>query len=278
LSNSSQQSEILSPQLTESQRAAITFGDGPLLIVAGPGAGKTDTIVRRAAYLIAERDVRPEAMLVTTFTNKATDELKDRLRLLIEERAQKVHVSTIHAFCQFVLEQYSSKHHWGAGFRVLDDREQFLFVYSRLRDLGLNRFPKARLGDFISDVIRFFNLSTEEHVNPQKLVKTVDKEGAGLLELKKDQPDALEEYQAVGRAYQRYCDLLLAEKVIDFSTLQTAVYTMLTEHPDVAESLRLQFRYILVDEYQDTNRIQVELFKVITQPRNNITAVGAGRQ
>lgn len=125
------EAHILQDSLTHAQRAAIEHAGGPLLIVAGPGAGKTDVMVRRAAYLVTTRGIAPENVLVTTFTNKAADELFDRLYQFVGDRAHAIHISTIHSFCQTLLERHPEAHPWRAGFEVLDARTQFLFVYAR---------------------------------------------------------------------------------------------------------------------------------------------------
>jgi DNA helicase-2/ATP-dependent DNA helicase PcrA len=137
--------ELLPSHLTSGQRAAIEHVGGPLLIVAGPGAGKTDVMVRRTVYLVRERHARPEQVLVTTFTNKAADELRDRLYEFLDRQAAAVHISTIHSLCQTLLERYPSKHRWGPGMQVLDETGQFLLVFSRLSDLGVNAASECPL-------------------------------------------------------------------------------------------------------------------------------------
>lgn len=266
--------EILVDSLTGSQREAILYDKGPLLIVAGPGAGKTDTIVRRTAYLVAERKVAPEQILVTTFTNKAADELYDRLWSFLGSEAHRVHISTIHSFCNTLLSEYPDAHPWGGGYQILDEQEQFLFVYAHLRDLRLHRFPKGKLGDFLFDVISFFNLCTEERVPIETLLAMIRERGNELLELKKETPEAVEEYLAVAEAYPRYLELLQNEGLLDYGMLQSGVYEMLCRHQDVREKIAARYRYLLVDEYQDTNRLQVEIFKKIAHPYYRITVVG----
>lgn len=267
--------QILDPSLTPAQREAILHVGGPLLIVAGPGAGKTDVMVRRAAYLIRERGIHPEHLLVTTFTNKAADELYDRLYHFLGERAHVVHISTIHSFCRTLLERYPTAHPWRAWFQVLDARAQFLFVYARLSSLGLSKFPKGRrMGEFVADVVATFNLLTEELVAPERFVEQATTRAAELLGLKKAKPESLEEYIAVAEAYGRYIELLREENVIDFGMLQQAAYRMVTENEPLRDEIANRYRHIMVDEYQDTNRLQVLLIKEIARPENEICAVG----
>ena len=266
--------EILSSDLTKEQQYAITHKDGPLLIIAGPGAGKTDVIVRRTAYLVREHGIDPKNLLVTTFTNKAANELHDRLWHCLGNQSHDVHISTIHSFCQKLLSDYPDSHPWGGTFDILDDRDQFLFVYARLRDLGLSRFPKGRMGDFLADVVSTFNLCTEEMVDPEKFKQEIETRGTILLELKKDNPEAIEEYMAVANAYECYIELLQGEGLVDFGMLQKITYELLLSDRNVRDEVSERFSYILVDEYQDTNRLQVLLLKEIARPDYNLCAVG----
>jgi len=266
--------DILPSYLTKAQQEAVIHKDGPLLIIAGPGAGKTDVIVRRTAYLVREYGINPKNLLVTTFTNKAADELYDRLWRYLGNQAHDIHISTIHSFCQKLLRDYPDSHPWGRTFEILDDREQFLFVYARLRDLGLSRFPKSRMGDFLSDVISTFNLCTEEMVDPGKFKHEIKDRGIELLGLKKDTPEAVEEYMAIANAYECYLELLQGENLVDFSILQKITYEMLKSNKNIRDKVSEQYKYILVDEYQDTNRLQVLLLKEIAHPDYNICAVG----
>lgn len=266
--------DILASYLTKEQHDAIVHKDGPLLIIAGPGAGKTDVIVRRTAYLVRKYDIDPKNLLVTTFTNKAADELYDRLWPYLGNQSHDIHISTIHSFCQKLLSEYPDSHPWGRTFNILDNRDQFLFVYARLRDLDLSRFPKGRMGDFLSDVISTFNLCTEEMVDPEKFRQKIEDRGIELLELKKDNPEAIDEYISIANAYECYLELLQGEGLIDFSMLQKITYKLLLSDHNVREEIADRYKYILVDEYQDTNRLQVLILKEIAKPDYNICAVG----
>lgn len=121
--------DLLSSYLTKEQQEAIIHKDGPLLIIAGPGAGKTDVIIRRTAYLVREHNSDPKNLLVTTFTNKAADELHDRLWQYLGNQAHDIHVSTIHSFCQKLLRDYSDFHPWAGHSRYLmTENSSFLFM------------------------------------------------------------------------------------------------------------------------------------------------------
>jgi len=259
---------------TEEQKEAITHTTGPLLIIAGPGAGKTEVIVRRTANLVLNAGVNPHNILVTTFTNKATDELYDRLWKYLDRDSQEITISTIHSFCQRLLSEHPEAHPWGKSFEVLADIDQYLFVYARLKDLGLSKFPKGWQGEFLSDVVGFLSLCTEELVNADSLAERAEKDGAGLLGLKGKNKEGAEEYIAVAEAYGKYLDLLYEEKLLDFAMLQKVCYEMLSNNAQVKSEVSKRYQYILVDEYQDTNRLQVSILKLIAAPDNNLCAVG----
>ncbi len=260
--------------LTPEQQSAINHVNGPLLVIAGPGAGKTRVIVEKCVYLINETGKKPENLLVTTFTNKARDELYDRLYVKLGNDAQKITISTIHSFCQTLLTAYPAQNPLGAHFEVLDGEEQFLLVYDNLKQLGLAAFPKKRVADFIHSIITTFNLCTEECVDPDRFIEEAKKNGKELLGLKATTDDAIEEYCAVTEAYKKYKKLLFDERLVDFPTLQETAYKMVKGKAEVRKELAAKYHYILIDEYQDTNRLQVLIFKEIAEPEYNLCAVG----
>ena len=263
-------SNILTPQ----QQAAINHTSGPLLLIAGPGAGKTRVIIEKCVHLLKESGKKPENLLVTTFTNKATEELYDRLYTKLGDIAQKITVSTIHSFCQKLLSSFPGQNPLGAHFEVLDGEDQFLLVYDNLKALGLSQYPKTRVADFIHAVISTFNLCTEECVDPDRFIEEAKKNGKELLGLKAASDEAIEEYCAVAEAYKKYRKLLFDERLVDFPLLQETAYRMVKDNPEVKKELGQKYQYVLIDEYQDTNRLQVMLFKEITGPQYNICAVG----
>ena len=264
--------EYLPTNLTEPQRQAILHQGSPLLILAGPGSGKTEVITWRVAHLIRSGQASPDEFLITTFTNKAAEELKDRLKeKLPEANVELMQISTIHAFCADLLRQFASLTPFPGGFHILDEDGQFLFVYSRRNLLGLSKIVKSREEEFYASVIRTFNLITEE------LVDT-----AQLLEYYKEQlttddekfAEFWEENIQIANAFNLYRQLLQQEGFIDFAHLQYFTYLLLKEHRDVLETIRQRFRFILVDEYQDTNALQNKILSLIMPNGENLTVVG----
>lgn len=252
---------ILDDSLTPEQRAAITYGDGPLLVIAGPGAGKTEVMVRRVAFLVRERGVAPEALLVTTFTRRAAAELRGRVRRFLGGAADRVFVSTIHGFCQWLLEAFPEAHPYGAAPQVLDDQAQFLLVFTAARDLGLD-LPKGRRGEFLAEVVAAFSAYGEELVDPDRLPAALAAAGA----------DA--ETRAVAEAYGRYLALLRDRRALDFAALQREAYRLLQGDARVRAAVQDRFRYLVVDEHQDTNPIQDLILRLVAAPQDNVCVVG----
>ncbi|MBC7109128.1 MAG: UvrD-helicase domain-containing protein, partial [Methanomassiliicoccales archaeon] len=127
-------------ECTETQKEAVKYDEGPLLIVAGPGTGKTRVIIEKVAYLIKKENVDPGSILVITFTEKAAEELKNRLRKCVGLDVERMQVSTIHSFCNRILREYSEYHDLGAGFDILDNDDQLIFIRSHFYKLGLNKY------------------------------------------------------------------------------------------------------------------------------------------
>lgn len=245
---------------TESQKEAAVHFKGPLLIVAGPGAGKTRVLVERVAYLVKRKSINPENILVITFTVKAAEELKSRLSHCIGPEVKSMQVSTIHSFCHEILQEYSDFHEFGATFDVLDEEMQLMFIRGNYYKLGLKNLIK--MGK-LTEIVQFFNKCGENCISPLDL--------GGYL--KKRYPDN-EKYQSFCQAYKKYLDLLEDERKIDFPGLQQEVLKLLNSKKEILDSLRAKYQFILVDEYQDTNPIQDKFFELISHPNKNICVVG----
>lgn len=242
--------------LTNAQKEAIDHFEGPLLIVAGPGAGKTRILVERVLSLINKYSVDPSNILLTTFTNKAAEELRARISKEIGDKAEVIQISTIHSFCKSLLETYSEHHNFGATFDVLSKDKQIMFLRDNHEILGLNDY---RLLDFME----FYNKCGENRIDPDEL----------LTEIKKQYPQN-ERYPKLCISYKNYLKLLEKNNKIDFAGIQKYALELLEGNPDVLEDVREKYQFILVDEYQDTNPIQDKIFELIANPKCNICVVG----
>lgn len=251
----------LSP--TKNQLEAINHFKGPLLIIAGPGSGKTRVLVERVTHLVKNRNVNPNKIFVTTFTVKASQELKARLNANIGPEAESMHVSTIHSFCHDILKEFSDFHDLGATFDVLDEEMQLMFIRNNYYHLGLkNLITKPKLPLLIS----FFNKCSENCIDPDELINEIK----GIYQEYKK----YDEYLGFAHAYKKYQELLEEDHKIDFPGLQKKLLQLLEENDDLLQDIRDKFDFILVDEYQDTNPVQDKLFNLISCPKCNLCIVG----
>jgi DNA helicase-2/ATP-dependent DNA helicase PcrA len=264
--------DYLPAHLTGQQVEAILHRDSPLLILAGPGSGKTEVITWRVAHLVHARHIRPEHLLVTTFTQKAALELKDRIQAKLPHvNVDLMQVSTLHSLCADLLRRYRRHTAMPHGFRILDGTGQFLFVYANRKALGLDAVVKGRPYDFFSSVIRTFNLATEELVEPDDLESWCQENLACCCA---DESDLWGERAVVAEAYERYCSLLLEQGLVDFAFLQRHALGLLMDYPAILAELQAHYPEILVDEYQDTNAAQDRLLALLAGDGRRLTVVG----
>jgi DNA helicase-2/ATP-dependent DNA helicase PcrA len=264
--------EYLPEYISGEQLEAVLHEGSPLLIIAGPGSGKTAVIIWRTVHLIRSGRVRPENLLVTTFTNKAADELQDRLvSQLSEVNVEAMQISTIHSFCAELLRRYRRQSPLPGGYRLLDEDAQLLFIYAERKALGLDDLIKGQPYSFFNSLISVFNLATEELVKPDKLLAWCEAQGEYCSE---DESGLWQERHMVAEAYRRYTELLSENNLVDFAFLQKHTLTLLQENSGVLNELREHYQEILVDEYQDTNAAQEMLLGLLSGDGKRLTVVG----
>jgi len=262
--------------LTPDQTAAVTHGEGPLLIVAGAGTGKTTVITRRIAHLVAAKQARPSEILALTFTDKAAEEMEARVDLLVPYGFADIWISTFHAFGDRVLREEGLALGLNTDLRVLTRAEQVVFLREHLFDLPLRRLRP--LGDptrHLQALVTLFSRAKDEAVMPETYLAYAAAlaHGAGpaadaaLLE----EAELQQELAACYREYQR---LLHERGLVDFGDQVLLCLRLFREHPLLLQKYRERFRYILVDEFQDTNHAQWELVKLLAGPEGNLTVVG----
>ena len=251
-------SEFLS-QLNEQQREAVTNTDGPLLILAGAGSGKTRVIAHRIAYLIAEKKVAPWNILAVTFTNKAAEEMRLRVQRLLKDHHLPSWplVSTFHSLCVRVLRQDIEKLNdkYTRSFTIYDQDDSIRLLKGCIKDLGFN---EKELGPRATQSV--ISSAKNRGENPETFAA------------KAEYVD--ERRAAMARVYDTYEQRLHANNALDFDDLLIKTVRLLRDVPEVREKYNNKFRYILVDEYQDTNTLQFSLIKLITEKQQNICVVG----
>jgi DNA helicase-2/ATP-dependent DNA helicase PcrA len=282
--------------LNAEQRRAVTHPDGPLLVVAGAGTGKTQVITRRIAWLIATRRARPSEILALTFTDKAAEEMQVRVDQLVPYGCTDTAVSTFHAFGDRVIREHALELGLPSDVRVLTRPEVVIFLREHLFDFELDAYRP--LGDptrFLGALATLFSRCKDEDVSPaaylayaerlardaQTAIATATAAGDPESETETDAADAAaalaeeaRRQMELARAYERYQALLAADGFIDFGDQVSLALRLVRESPAARRELQGRFRYILVDEFQDTNRAQAELVAVLAEPHRNVTVVG----
>src|ERR1700741_377607 len=251
-------SEFLS-QLNEQQRDAVLSTEGSLLILAGAGSGKTRVIAHRIAYLIAEQKVPSWNILAVTFTNKAADEMRQRVQRLLrtQERASLPLVSTFHSLCVRILRQDVEKLNdkYTRRFTIYDQDDSIRLIKQCIRDLGYD----------------------EKYLAPratQSAISSAKNHGEDPTSFAARAEYMDERRAAMAKVYEMYEARLHGNNALDFDDLLIKTVRLLRDVPEVREKYNNKFRYILVDEYQDTNSLQFELIRLITEKTKNIAVVG----
>ena len=269
-------------QLNDAQKRAITHGDGPLLVIAGAGTGKTRVIVERIRHLLqSDPDLTGENILGLTFTDKAAGEMKARVVRSIGERGKNVTLKTFHAFCESLLKDTDPQS------RMLDKVDHWILLRRNLSRLQLDRYRRlAEPGQFLNDFVEFFSRCQDELVSCEAYQQYAD-ELATQLQAERGQldPDTLAERQEtvareqeIARAYRASEELLREKKCSSFGTLITGAVELLASDAALRAALQNRYRYILVDEFQDTNIAQLRLLELLVNESKNIFAVGDNDQ
>ena len=206
------------------------------MIIAGPGSGKTEIIAWRVANLIKTRDASSDKVLVTTFTDKAALELKDRIQKKVPHlNVDAIQVSTIHSFCLKILHRFNHHAKMPADIRILDEKEQMLFIFSHREDLELGNVSDEDQYDFFSNVQRAFNLATQELVEPSNLENWCR---LNLSNCCQKDVDLWRDRALLASAYGRYLELLKAEGLLDFNLLQRSALNLIQDNPQVLDEIR----------------------------------------
>ncbi|HLL15672.1 MAG TPA: UvrD-helicase domain-containing protein [Pyrinomonadaceae bacterium] len=245
--------------LNEQQRVAVATTEGPLLILAGAGSGKTRVIVHRIAYLIAERGIAPYHILAVTFTNKAAGEMRERVeRLLADQRLQSAPlISTFHSLCVRILRRDIEKLEEGhtRSFTIYDQDDSTRIVKAAIKDLGLD---SERMGA----------RQVQSAISHAKNSGTDAESYAARVEY------GDEKRAAIARVYRLYEERLVNNNALDFDDLMIKAVRLLRKNKEVRDHYNDKFRYILVDEYQDTNSLQFALIRFLTEKQQNVCVVG----
>lgn len=242
--------------LNADQQKAVTHTDGPVLILAGAGSGKTRVLTYRVAYLICEKKVSPHNILMVTFTNKAAKEMKNRIAAVIKQK-ELPFAGTYHSLCARILRIDGSAINVAQNFVIYDDQDQI---------------------DAIKEVMKNLNISPKLY-NPRAVLSTISQAKNELIPALEYPTYARGNFQeTVARVYLGYQKLLLENGALDFDDMLMKTVQLFQKHPDIVGKYQEKYKYILVDEYQDTNKAQYILTKMLSHRWHNICVVGDASQ
>lgn len=260
-------------ELNKRQNEAVTWGEGPLLIIAGAGTGKTKVITHRIAWLIATKRARPEEALGLTFTDKAANEMEERVDILVPYGWVPINISTFHSFGQHILRDYAFELGIDPDFQILTTPEMLVFLKEHIFELPLDYFrPLSNPTKYLQALLDVISRAKDEDVTAEEYLAF-----ANSLIAKAELPEAKEEAEKhleVARCYEKYEELLVQSGYLDMASLITLPLRLLRTKPSILKKLQSQFKYVLVDEFQDTNYAQFQLLKLLTASHRNITVVG----
>ncbi len=252
-------------ELNKKQKQAVTHKDGPLLVIAGPGTGKTKVITHRIAYLIRQCAVKPANILAITFTNKAAQEMQERVNSEIgEPHASNVQVCTFHSFCVRLLREHASEINLSENFTIFDQEIQDELLTEAVRELNLSAYdyPPWLLRNIISDAKATLQVPTEVtniERSLQAQIAITDRWNGASLDMSTRVTD-------ISSVIQIYCDKLAVHNALDFDDLLVKTVFLLERIPSVQEIYQEAIRYILVDEYHDVNSVQYNLLELLCPP------------
>lgn len=239
--------------LNSAQLEAVKQIEGPLLILAGPGSGKTRVITHRIAYLVKVTGVSPRRIMAVTFTNKAAREMKERLHKLLGQAADNVSAGTFHAMCARILRQDGKPIGLDTNFVIYDEEDQLTLVKQCLQDLNLD--PKQYNPQKIRTAISY---AKSQHLSPAQLA---NQRGSYWDEI-------------ISRVYERYQEQLGQSNAVDFDDLLMKVVYLFEKHPEVLTRYQTRYLHLMVDEFQDTNIIQYKLIRMLGAKNRNVCVVG----
>jgi len=269
-------------KLNDAQRRAITHGEGPLLVIAGAGTGKTRVITERIRHLLqSDETLSGENVLGLTFTKKAAGEMKARVVKATGERGKAVTLATFHSFCETLLNQTDPER------IMLDKFDHWILLRRNLGLLKLDRYRRlADPGQFLNDFVEFFSRCQDELVTwedyrryADTLASELQTERAALdADTLAEREETVAREQEIARAYCASEELLRDKKRVSFGSLITGAVALLERDAALRESLQQRYRYVLVDEFQDTNIAQLRLLELLAGPSRSIVAVGDNDQ
>jgi len=262
--------------LNPEQKEAVSYGAGPLMIIAGAGTGKTTVITRRIAWLVLNDLAKTEEILALTFTEKAAQEMEERVDRLLPYGYVDLWISTFHSFCERILQEHALDIGLPLNFKLLNETQQCFLVQENFSRFNLDYYrPLGNPTKFIQSLVKHFSRAKDELISPEQYLEYVEN-----LKMDKDTTMSGEQMtretsrlQELAEAYHLYQQLLLENNALDFGDLINYTLRLFRQRPQILEKYKKQFKYVLVDEFQDTNWAQYELLRILAGADDNLTVV-----
>ncbi|MBI4067058.1 ATP-dependent helicase, partial [Candidatus Gottesmanbacteria bacterium] len=268
-------------KLNKQQIEAVQHGEGPLLIIAGAGTGKTTVITERIKWLISKNFAKPSEILALTFTQKAAQEMEERVDLLMPYGYTQMWISTFHAFCDRVLRLEAIQIGLNPAYTLISDTDITLLLRKNIFHFGLDYFrPLGNPTKFISGMINHFSRLKDEDISPNEYLHWAQSQESKVKSLPAGEAGQNEEekleikkIQELASAYKKYEELKIKENVMDYGDLISSTLRLFRTRKNILTNYQNQFKFVLVDEFQDTNIAQNELLLLLSAGSKNITAV-----
>jgi DNA helicase-2/ATP-dependent DNA helicase PcrA len=262
-------------KLNEEQKQAVRFGDGPLMIIAGAGTGKTTVVTERIKYLISSGKAKPQEILALTFTEKASREMEERVDRALPYGVTQTWISTFHAFCDRVLRAEAINVGIDPGYTLMTEAETILFFRKNIFKFDLTYFrPYGNPNKFIAGMLTHFNRIRDEDVTPTEYLAWVKKRLGTRDKRQDEEKKEYEKCKELAEAFRTYEELKVKEGVCDYADLISHTLKIFRTRANILRRYQAQFKYVLVDEFQDTNFAQNELAVLLAGAKKNITVVG----
>ena len=261
--------------LNSEQKKAIEHKTGPLLIIAGAGTGKTTVITERIKYLIKQKLAKPEEILALTFTDKAAKEMEDRVDRMMPYGYTQMWISTFHTFCDNLLRQEGIAIGLNPNFKLMTEAESILFLKKHLFELNLDYFrPLGNPNKFLEALLIHFARLADEDIEHGEYLKFANSRiSRKIRDFSEEEQLEVKKTSELAKAFKQYSELKLKEGMLDFADLISHTLLLLRSRKNILKQYQNQFKYILVDEFQDTNYAQNELAMLLSGKQQNITVV-----
>ncbi|MFA7365334.1 MAG: UvrD-helicase domain-containing protein [Patescibacteria group bacterium] len=260
-------------RLNKEQLLAVKHEDGPLLVVAGAGTGKTTVLINRLAYLVLEKGVKTDEIFLATFTEKAASEMIERADKILPYGYVELWINTFHSFGEKILRESGLEIGLSSDFKLLDETAQWVFVKKNFKEFNLDYYaPAGNPNKFIKELLKHFSRLKDENITPDEYLDYCN----NLSDEGKDEAEVLEnkKLKELAQAFFVYNKLLLKNDYLDFADLINYTIKLFKTRPNILKKYQEKFKYLMLDEFQDTNFSQYELIKILSGDKANLMVVG----